>query len=82
SNIRVTDVTQNSAIVRWTTNLGASSRVIYDTASHANLGEAPNYGYANSTETIDTGAGVTEHAVTLTGLSPATTYYFRVISER
>ena len=81
SNVRVTDVTKNSAVVRWTTNKPATSRVIYDTVSHATLGSAPNYGYANTTGTTDVDTKVTEHAVTVSGLSSQTTYYFRVISE-
>lgn len=81
SNIRVTDITATGATIRWTTNLAATSRVIYDTISHPTLGSAPNYGYANSSETLDTNPKVTEHAVVLTNLSPSTTYYFRVISE-
>lgn len=81
SNVRVTDISQTSAIVRWTTNLPADSRVIYDTTSHSTLGSAPNYGYANSTGTFDTSPKVTEHAVTLTGLSANTQYFFRVLSQ-
>ena len=83
SNIRVTDVTYQSAIVRWTTNLAASSRVIYDTVSHQSItGQtAPNFGYASSTATTDVDAKVTEHAVTVTSLLPSTTYYFRVLSQ-
>ena len=84
SNIRVTDVTKTSAIIRWTTNRAASSRVIYDTVSHSSISgqSAPNYGYQFSTETGDTGSGkVTEHAVTITNLTANTQYFFRVISE-
>lgn len=79
TNVRVTDITSNSVVVRWTTNQPATSRVIYDTTSHSTLGEAPNYGYANSTGTD--ASEVTEHAVTVSGLAPSTTYYFRAISQ-
>lgn len=83
TNVRVTDITQNSAIVRWTTNRPATSRVIYDTTSHQSenggtVGSAPNYSYANSTARDDN--KVTEHAVTLTGLTANTQYFFRVLS--
>lgn len=83
SNVRVTDVTQTSAIVRWDTNLPANSRVIYDTVSHPSItgASAPNYGYANSSATLDNSPKVTSHVVNLTGLSANTKYYFRVISE-
>jgi len=82
SNVRVTDITTNSAIVRWTTNRISNSRVIFDTTSHASIAgaTAPNYGYANSTGTSDVDTKVVEHAVTVTGLSANTQYYFRVIS--
>lgn len=82
SNIRVTDITQTSAIVRWDTNIPADSRVIYDTVSHPTLGAPPNYGYAFTTNaTQDTNPRVTVHAVTLTGLTPNTQYFFRVLSQ-
>ncbi|MEK7621778.1 MAG: PKD domain-containing protein [Patescibacteria group bacterium] len=83
SGIRVTDVTPNSAIVRWATNHAASSRVIYDTVSHPSITgqSAPNFGYPSSTGTIDVDTKVIEHAVTVSGLVPSTTYYFRVLSQ-
>ncbi len=83
SNIRVTDLTYNSAIVRWTTNRGATSRVIYDTTSHPSISgqTAPNFGYASSTATADVDTKVIEHVVSVTGLSPSTSYYFRVLSQ-
>src|SRR5690606_26126528 len=44
SNVQVSNVTQTSATITWTTNLSADSRVIYDTVSHTDIsGEsAPN----------------------------------------
>jgi PKD repeat protein len=81
SNVRVTDITQTSVIVRWETNIPADSRVIYDTVSHPNLGTEPNFGYANSTGTSNTDPKVTEHAVQISGLSANTTYYFRALSR-
>lgn len=83
SNIRVDGITQTSAVVHWTTNIPADSRVIYDTVSHPNidLTHVPNYDYAHSTVTSDTDPKVTEHSVTLTGLTPNTQYFFRVLSQ-
>lgn len=83
SNISITDITKTSAVIHWTTNRVATSRVIYDTVSHPDIsGETgPNYGYANSTGTSDTDPKVTEHSVSVTGLTADTQYYFRVISE-
>lgn len=83
SDIRVTDITHDSAIVRWTTNRAASSRVIYDVVSHPSITgqSAPNFSYASSTATTDANTKVTEHAVTVVDLLPSTTYYFRVLSQ-
>ncbi|MBI2100851.1 MAG: PKD domain-containing protein [Candidatus Vogelbacteria bacterium] len=83
ANIRVTDLTHNSVIIRWTTNRPATSRVIYDPVSHASIAgqPAPNFGYAYSTATTDVETEVTEHVVTVSGLAASTTYYFRVISQ-
>ena len=88
-NIRVTDVTFQSAIIHWTTvnfdDTGhpADSRVIYDTVSHPDISQAaaPNFSYTSSTDTFDADPKVVEHAVTVTGLLPSTPYYFRVISQ-
>jgi PKD repeat protein len=84
SNIRVTDITKTSAVVRWTTNLPSTSRVIYDTVSHTSIAgqSAPNYGYANSSDKIDVDQKVTDHAVTLTNLTPNTRYFYRVLSAK
>ncbi|HPD29733.1 MAG TPA: hypothetical protein PLL20_07040 [Phycisphaerae bacterium] len=69
SNIYVDSITQTSARVCWTTNVASTSRVDYGTTT--------SYGsYAYD------GTQVTGHAITLTGLSAATTYHFRVSSTR
>ena len=70
----------NSITITWNTTDPATSRVIYDAASHPVLGSAPDYGYANSTPESDLGK-VTSHSVTLTGLSAGTTYYYRMVSK-
>ncbi len=82
-NVEVSDVTYNSAVITWETNLPADSRVIYDTESHPDIDEddGPNYGYANSTSTYNEDNPVTEHEVELTGLSSNTEYFFRVLSR-
>ncbi len=71
-------VEERSAIVTWQTNLKSTSRVIYDTVSHSELGDPPNYGYAFSTP-LDP-AKVTYHTVAINGLEPGTTYYWRPVS--
>lgn len=86
-NLRATDVTSHSVVIRWKTinfdgsDHPANSRVIYDTISHSILGEAPNYGYAYSTATSNDDPKVVEHAVTISGLLANTTYYFRAVSQ-
>ena len=72
-------VTSTSTTVTWTTDDPATSRVVYDTVSHAVLGAAPNYGYANST--VEDSTKVTAHSVNITGLTAGTTYYYRTISH-
>ncbi len=74
-------VTTTSITLVWTTDQPATSRVIYDTSSHSGLGSAPNYGYAFSTVETDASPKVTTHSVTVTGLTPGTTYYFRTVSH-
>ncbi len=80
SAISATNIAQTSVTIVWTTDVASDSRVIYDTASHPTLGTAPNYGYVSST--VLDGAKVTSHSVNITGLSPSTKYYFRVISSK
>jgi hypothetical protein len=58
-----------SSIVTWTTNVTASSQVLY--------GTTPALGSAS---TLDPSL-VTSHSVLLEGLLPNTTYYFDVVSE-
>jgi len=68
-SVTASAVTHNSAEITWTTGVPANSRVEY--------GPTQSYG---SLTTIDP-ALVTHHKVILTGLSPKTTYHFRVISK-
>jgi hypothetical protein len=72
-------VSANAAVINWTTDDLSTSRVVYGTVSHPTLDAAPNYGYASST--IEDPSKVLAHSVTLWGLTPSTTYYYRVISH-
>lgn len=78
-------VTETTATIIWNTSFKSTSRVVYGTITGVfNFGLPPNYGYPFSTPEFDTPAnpnGVALHSVTLTGLAPATTYYFRTISH-
>ena len=74
-----------NVLITWTTNHAATTRVIYGTTGGVfDSGDPPDYGYPSSTPEIDTPAsvnGITNHAVLLTGLTPGTIYYYRVISS-
>ena len=72
---------ETGATIVWNTNHPSTSRVIYETVSHPILGDAPNYGYANSTVEKDDSPKVTSHTVTITGLTAGTTYYYRAVSH-
>jgi hypothetical protein len=75
-----------STTITWTTDDLSTSRVIYDTVSHAtavSTGDVPfdKYGYANTTDEFDTSPKVTTHLVGVTGLTTGTTYYYRTVSH-
>lgn len=59
--------------ITWNTDIPATSKVVYDTVSHA---ATETYAF----ETTETTTLVTTHTVVLTGLDTNTIYYFRVIS--
>lgn len=69
SNVSVGTTTQNSAPVSWTTNEAADSQVKY--------GPTTSYG---STTTLNATL-VTNHSVTVTGLTASTTYHYQVVSK-
>jgi hypothetical protein len=67
SGIQVTNIGRRTATVRWTTDEPATHRVEYGTTSA--LGS------------VKTASGrSTSHAVGLSGLTPNTTYYYRVVT--
>lgn len=71
SNVRIRTANNQTAIVEWVTDEPSNSQVRYDTSSQKWL----DYAYGESDIEM-----VTEHSVTLTGLSPSTRYYIRVSS--
>ncbi len=76
------DITNNSATITWQTNYESTSRVIYSPDGFPHLlkvNDPPNYGYVFSTP--ENSNKVTFHSVTIDGLLPGTTYYFRCISH-
>ena len=75
-------------IITWTTNYFSTTQVIYASEGESHTldltdetGTPPKYGYANTTQEYDTEPKVTAHTVTISGLTPYTTYYFRAISH-
>jgi peptidoglycan hydrolase-like protein with peptidoglycan-binding domain len=69
--ISSSNVSTSTATVSWTTNENADSKVYYSTATPLSTSTA-------STKTD--GAMVTSHSLGLTGLTPNTTYYYKVES--
>ncbi|MBE0480894.1 MAG: fibronectin type III domain-containing protein [Dehalococcoidia bacterium] len=68
SHVGAVNIDDSTADIIWTTNVTADSRVNYGNTTALGLTE-----YDSSP--------VTSHSVTLTGLSPATVYYYEVTSE-
>lgn len=67
TNITVSDITTTSALVSWTTDELADSKV--------NFGLTGSYG-SNQTDA----SFVTSHSINLTGLDPATGYHYQIVS--
>jgi len=68
SNVQASAITQSTATITWTTNKASSSQVFYGTTA--------SYG---SSSTLDA-TQVTNHSVTLTGLTASTLYHFKAQS--
>jgi phosphodiesterase/alkaline phosphatase D-like protein len=66
SAVSLTNINSNSVKVTWTTSASGTSTVEYGTTSSYDL--------------ATTGSIGTSHSITLTGLSPATLYHYRVVS--
>lgn len=67
--------------VSWTTDKPTNGRVVYDTRSHSIDPDHPNYGYVNSSGTVDDSPKTTSHTIALSGLLSSTTYYWRFVSS-
>jgi regulation of enolase protein 1 (concanavalin A-like superfamily) len=67
SNIQASSITASSATISWTTDEASNSVV--------NYGLTSSYGSNSSNATL-----ATAHSINLTGLSPSTTYHYRVNS--
>jgi PKD repeat protein len=68
SNVQVTSVTLSNATIQWMTDVLSDSQVLYGTSP------------SSVTNPASGAVNVTNHVVNLTGLQPATQYYFSVSS--
>lgn len=68
SGVSVENLGSTSAIMHWTTDEASDSKVEYGTST--------SYG-----QSVSDSADVTDHQLTITGLTSGTTYYFRVVSQ-
>lgn len=77
------DVATTSVTINWQTNYPATSWVIYAIEGESyglDLSE-PNYGYPHAAPEPEDPNKVTNHSVTITGLAPGFTYYYRCVSH-
>lgn len=82
-NEREKEVSGTSATITWQTNYLSTTHIIYGEKSGVfDLSQgAPYYGYEFYKEGDDTGIEkVTFHQITIDGLKPNTTYYYRCVS--
>ena len=68
SNVQTESITTNSAVISWEANVIGYGSVVYGTAA---LDQGP----------VEDTFNITNHAIELTGLSPGTTYQFRVSNK-
>jgi cysteine-rich repeat protein len=80
-NQKIEAVSGNSVTVSWYTNIPADSQVVYGEQSVSSLGLEPSYGYIYSTPETDTVNKTIYHVVTMGGLDPNKTYYWRPLSH-
>jgi len=75
TNLTVTNITSSSAVVKWDT-VDPSTNAPVDTDGRVDYGVTSNYGYSK----VDPAPPTSHHEVTLTGLYPGQSYYYRVTS--
>ncbi len=81
-------ITAHSVTITWNTSYFSTSQVIYgaEGENHIldltdNAGAPPKYGYEHTTPEYDTSPKVFFHSVTISGLTPGLTYYYRAVSH-
>ena len=81
-HVASTDLENGTALIAWTTNILATSQVIYGLASGTyalDLNDLPFFGYPFGSTEVTT--KTIDHVVALEGLIPGETYKYRVISR-
>jgi hypothetical protein len=81
--VTITAVGETSVTITRSTSYPSTSQVIYAVAGESYTFDLtkPNYGYPHAAPVPEDPAKVTFHSVTLTGLTPGTTYYYRTVSH-
>lgn len=87
-NEAAVEIDAASVTIEWLTSFFATSQVIYSAEGEPHTLDLtdtsdtpPKYGYAHTTAELDTSPRVTFHSVTITGLTPGTTYFYRTVSH-
>lgn len=77
TTLQAIQIDEDSVMIYWTTNIPSTERVVFGSNSLVSLGQAPNYGYAYSTDEVNANSMI--HQVVIDGLSPGVLYSFRPI---
>ncbi len=83
-SIHVLNKNETQVTVVWLTNHFSTSQVIYSAEGEPHSldkNKPPYYGYSHAAPEPEDDTLVTFHTVTLTGLTPGTTYYYRCVSR-
>jgi hypothetical protein len=78
SNVTSTALGTETVTITWDTDELSDSTVDYMTDTGGDFSNAESIGL---TAMVDSESGLGQHTVTISGLTPATTYYYRVRSE-
>ncbi|GAI16508.1 unnamed protein product, partial [marine sediment metagenome] len=81
-SVRIPEIGETSVTITWLTSYSSTSQVIYAAAGETYSFDLTktNYGYPHAVPVPEDSTKVTFHSVTITGLTPGTTYYYRCVS--
>jgi hypothetical protein len=79
--VTITTAGETSVTITWSTSYPATSQIVFAAEGEEHILDLtkPNYGYAHST--VEDPTMIIYHSVTITGLTPGTTYYYRCVSR-